>query len=67
MIAAGWSPSRVQAELGDSDPPFTLRVCGHLWPDEIDSGRQALDALLTRRGGRDLDDATAGMAANLHG
>lgn len=67
MIAAGWSPTRVQAELGHSDPAFTVRVYGHLWPDEIDSGRQALDALLARHVGRDMDDAAAGMVADPHG
>jgi integrase len=46
MIRAGWSAKRVQVELGHADPAFTLRVYGHLWPDEIDSGRAQLDALL---------------------
>ena len=67
MIAAGWSPTRVQAELGHSDPAFTLRVYGHLWPDEIETGRQALDALLSERIGRNMDAAAARMAVAPHG
>ena len=46
MIAAGWSAKRVQAELGHADPAFTLRVYGHLFPDEFETGRQALDATI---------------------
>ncbi len=50
MIRAGLSPKRVQVELGHSDPAFTLRVYGHLWPDEIDIGRTQVDALLASIG-----------------
>jgi integrase len=48
MIAAGWSPKRVQVELGHADPAFTLRVYGHLWPDELETGRDQLDAAIAK-------------------
>jgi len=60
-------PTRIQAELGHSDPALTLRVYGHLWPDEIEIGREALDALLDERVGRHMDHAAAGASANPHG
>jgi hypothetical protein len=44
--AAGWSPKRVHVELGHADPAFTLRVYGHLWPDEIETGRNQLDTAI---------------------
>ena len=47
MIASGWSAKRVQVELGHKDPAFTLRVYGHLFPEEIDTGRALLDAKIT--------------------
>jgi integrase len=62
MIAAGWSAKRVQVELGHHDPAFTLRVYGHLFPDEIDSGRAQLDALLARKSGLHTDHAASGHA-----
>jgi hypothetical protein len=46
MIRAGWSAKRVQVGVGHSDPAFTLRVYGHLFPDELDSGRVALDSAI---------------------
>ncbi len=49
MIASGWSAKRVQVELGHSDPAFTLRVYGHLFPDEFDTGRALLDAKIAEK------------------
>ena len=61
MITAGWSPKRVQVELGHADPAFTLRVYGHLWPDEIETGRSQLDAAIERlRPPADHEVATSG-------
>jgi hypothetical protein len=45
-IRAGWSVKRVQTEARHADPAFTLRVYGHLWPDELEQGRAALDAAI---------------------
>jgi hypothetical protein len=58
MIRAGWSVKRVQDELGHADPAFTLRVYGHLWPDELDQGRQTLDAVLATAEGPTRDPQT---------
>ena len=57
MIAAGWSPKRVQVELGHADPAFTLRVYGHLWPDELEQGRNQLDATIALLAGPRADHA----------
>ncbi|HYX86876.1 MAG TPA: tyrosine-type recombinase/integrase [Gaiellales bacterium] len=67
MIAAGWSPKRVQVELGHADPAFTLRVYGHLWPDEIEAGRRALDAVLADHVGPHMDHEAAADAVNPRG
>ena len=45
-IRAGWSVKRVQTEARHADPAFTLRVYGHLWPEELEQGRAALDAAI---------------------
>ena len=59
MIAAGWSVKRVQAEMRHADPAFTLRVYGHLFPDEFESGRAALDATIATALGRNTDAVVA--------
>jgi hypothetical protein len=48
MIAAGWSVPRVAAELGHKDPAMTLRIYAHLWPSELEQGRNQLDAAIAR-------------------
>jgi integrase len=55
MIAAGWSVPRVAAELGHRDPAMTLRVYAHLWPSELDAGRNQLDAAIARMSGPPAD------------
>lgn len=55
MIAAGWSVPRVSAELGHRDPAMTLRVYAHLWPSELDQGRNQLDAAIARLAGPRAD------------
>ena len=66
MIEAGWSAKRVQVELGHADPAFTLRVYGHLFPDEIDTGRVALDGLLADRLGPLADHEALEVAEKPH-
>lgn len=63
MIQSGWSAKRVQVELGHADPAFTLRVYGHLFPEEIDTGRAQMDALLARTLGPHTDDEQASGGA----
>ena len=43
MAAAGWTPNRVQRELGHHDPGFTLRVYTHLFQEHEDEARESLD------------------------
>jgi integrase len=64
MISAGWSVKRVQVEAGHSDPAFTLRVYGHLFPDELETGRIAMDRLLAARLGPPADHNTAVESPN---
>jgi integrase len=60
-IRAGWSIKRVQTEAGHADPAFTIRVYGWMFPDEIEHGRQQLDALIA--GSRDAGRTTSGLRA----
>lgn len=46
MIAARWSPKRVQIELGHHDPGFTLRVYTHLFEEHDEKDRDALNLAL---------------------
>jgi integrase len=46
LIAAGSSVKAVQRYLGHTSAKTTLDVYGHLWPDEEDRTRAALDAAL---------------------
>ncbi len=46
MAAAGWTPNRVQRELGHHDPGFTLRVYTHLFQEHEDSARDSLNLAL---------------------
>ena len=46
LIAAGSSVKAVQRLLGHTSAKTTLDVYGHLWPDEEDRTRAALDAAL---------------------
>ncbi|HEV2069481.1 MAG TPA: tyrosine-type recombinase/integrase [Acidimicrobiales bacterium] len=46
LIAAGSSVKAVQRFLGHTSAKTTLDVYGHLWPDEEDRTRSALDAAL---------------------
>lgn len=48
LIAAGHSVETVRARLGHSKASITLDVYGHLWPDNEDETRQAIDAVLSR-------------------
>jgi integrase len=47
LIAAGSSVKAVQRFLGHTSAKTTLDVYGHLWPDEEDRTRAALDAALS--------------------
>jgi integrase len=46
LIRAGLSVKVVQARLGHASAVETLNVYSHLWPDDEDRTRQAVDALL---------------------
>ncbi len=46
MAAAGWTPNRVQRELGHHDPGFTLRVYTHLFAEHEDQARDSLNEAL---------------------
>ncbi|MFC0527830.1 tyrosine-type recombinase/integrase [Phytohabitans kaempferiae] len=48
LIAGGLSPKAVARLLGHKDASVTLRVYSHLWPDDEDRARQAVDAAFGR-------------------
>lgn len=59
MIRAGWSAKRCQVELGHHEPGFTLRTYAHLWDDEMETGRQQLDATIAELAGTPAPDEAA--------
>jgi integrase len=48
LIRAGMSPKVVAKLLGHADASMTLRVYAHLWPDDDDRSRQAIDDAFRR-------------------
>jgi len=48
LIQSGASVKVVQARLGHSSAKTTLDIYGHLFPDEEDRTRTAVDAVLGR-------------------
>lgn len=48
LIRAGLSVKAVAKLLGHADASMTLRVYAHLWPDDEDRSREAVDAALRR-------------------
>jgi integrase len=46
LIASGMNPKQVQTFIGHTDIRTTFNVYGHLLPGDVDTARQALDALL---------------------
>ncbi|MEV5691128.1 tyrosine-type recombinase/integrase [Micromonospora globbae] len=48
LIGAGHNPKAVAERLGHADPAMTLRVYAHLWPDDDDRTRQAIDDVFRR-------------------
>ncbi|MER7459210.1 tyrosine-type recombinase/integrase [Micromonospora sp. NPDC126480] len=48
LIGAGHNPKAVAERLGHADPAMTLRVYAHLWPDDDDKTRQAIDDAFRR-------------------
>ena len=44
LIARGSSPTVVQRRLGHASPMITMGVYGHLWPDDEENTRAAVDA-----------------------
>jgi integrase len=46
LIQSGASVKAVQARLGHASAKVTLDVYGHLWPDEEDRTRSAIDEIL---------------------
>lgn len=46
LIRGGLGPKVVAQLLGHADPSVTLRTYAHLWPDDEDRSRQAVDAVL---------------------
>lgn len=47
MAAAGWTPNRVQRELGHHSPGFTLEVYTHLFAEHEDKARDSLNAAIS--------------------
>jgi integrase len=48
LISAGLSPKVVAKLLGHKDAAMTLQVYAHLWPDDEDRSRQAIDDVFRR-------------------
>ncbi|MDZ5441760.1 tyrosine-type recombinase/integrase [Micromonospora sp. 4G57] len=48
LIGAGHNPKAVAERLGHADPAMTLRVYAHLWPEDDDRTRQAIDDVFRR-------------------
>ncbi|MFY1688815.1 tyrosine-type recombinase/integrase [Plantactinospora sp. WMMB782] len=48
LIRAGLNPKVVAARLGHADASMTLKVYTHLWPDDEDRSRQAIDDVFRR-------------------
>lgn len=63
-IAAGWSVKRVQEEAGHADPAMTLRTYTHLWPSELETGRNQLDAAIAAARGPHADHGAQTAATN---
>jgi integrase len=49
LIAAGQPVKVVSARLGHSNAAMTLNVYSHLWPDDEDRTRQAIDAVFSAK------------------
>ncbi|MEU1813431.1 tyrosine-type recombinase/integrase [Micromonospora aurantiaca (nom. illeg.)] len=48
LIGAGHNPKAVAERLGHADAAMTLRVYAHLWPEDDDRTRQAIDDVFRR-------------------
>jgi integrase len=48
LIRAGLNVKVVAARLGHANAAMTLNVYSHLWPDDEDRSREAVDAVLLR-------------------
>jgi integrase len=59
LIRAGLSVKAVSSRLGHSNAAMTLNVYSHLWPDDEDRSRQAIDTLF----GGDVPHLRPAMAA----
>lgn len=57
LIRSGLSVKVVQARLGHASAVETLDVYGHLWPDDEDRTRKALDDLLTAEPSSPAEDS----------
>jgi integrase len=49
LIRAGLNPKVVAERLGHADPGMTLRVYSHLWADDEDRTRAAIDDIFGRK------------------
>jgi integrase len=49
LIRAGLNAKVVAERLGHADPAMTWRVYAHLWPDDEDRSRQAIDDVFDRK------------------
>jgi integrase len=47
LIRAGLNPKVVAERLGHANASMTLNVYAHLWPDDEDRSRQAIDDALS--------------------
>lgn len=59
LISRGASVKVIQARLGHKSAVETLDTYGHLWPDDEDLTRQAVDAVLAQKPENDLAERSS--------
>ena len=59
LIRAGISVKEVSARLGHKDATTTLRTYAHLWPNDDDRTRQAVEAVFS--GSTSAEEASASL------
>jgi integrase len=58
LIRAGLNPKVVADRMGHANPSLTLSVYAHLWADDEDRSRQAIDDVFRIRGDADRTRTT---------
>ena len=59
LISRGASVKVIQARLGHKSAVETLDTYGHLWPDDEDLTRQAVDAVLAPMADNDRSEGSS--------